>query len=145
MHSTQKVFSSLLKSGLCAVLAFGAFVQTQAADAADATGTWSWTTPGRNGGPERKTTLKLKADGAKLTGEVIAMRREEEVKTEISKGEVKGNEISFSVTREFNGNSFSQKYTGKITGDTIKGKISFERNGESQDRDWEAKREAAKK
>jgi uncharacterized protein (DUF2147 family) len=142
MKSTQKALSFLIKSGLCAVLALGTFVSTQAADA---TGTWSWTNPGRNGGPERKTTLKLKAEGEKLSGTVISMRRDQEVKTEIEKGQVKGNEISFTVTREFNGNKFSQKYTGKITENSIKGKISFERNGESQDRDWEAKRESEKK
>lgn len=38
-----------------------------------------------------------------------------------------------------------QKYSGKLTADAIKGKIAFERNGEAQSRDWEAKREAAKK
>jgi hypothetical protein len=32
------------------------------------------------------------------------------------------------------------KYNGKITTDAIKGKTEFERNGETQSRDWEAKR-----
>jgi hypothetical protein len=27
-----------------------------------------------------------------------------------------------------------------VTGDTIKGKIAFQRDGQSQDRDWNAKR-----
>jgi hypothetical protein len=37
-----------------------------------------------------------------------------------------------------------QTYTGKLEGDTITGKISFDRNGETQSRDWSAKREVAK-
>jgi len=32
-----------------------------------------------------------------------------------------------------------------VEGDTIKGKIDTERNGETQTRDWEAKREKADK
>jgi len=37
-----------------------------------------------------------------------------------------------------------QNYTGKVTAESIKGKIEFERNGEKQSRDWEAKRGEAK-
>jgi len=55
-------------------------------------------------------------------------------------GKIKGDEISFTVTREFNGNKRTMKYNGKITADAIKGKTEFERNGEAQSRDWEAKR-----
>ena len=36
------------------------------------------------------------------------------------------------------------KYSGKLAGDTIKGKMEFDRNGEATSRDWEAKREKAK-
>jgi hypothetical protein len=42
------------------------------------------------------------------------------------------------------GNTFVMKYMGKVSGDTIKGKTEFERNGEKQEREWEAKREPAK-
>ena len=81
-------------------------------------------------------TLKLKADGEKLTGSMTGRNGD----TEIADGKVKGDEISFSITREFNGNKMTQQYAGKITGDSLKGKISFERNGEKVDRDWDAKR-----
>jgi len=64
----------------------------------------------------------------------------EETKSEIENGKIKGDEISFSVTREFNGNKRTMKYNGKITADAIKGKTEFDRNGEAQSRDWEAKR-----
>jgi hypothetical protein len=58
---------------------------------------------------------------------------------------VKGDEVSFTVTREFNGNKFTTKYNGKVTADTIKGKTESQRNGETQSRDWEAKRATEKK
>ena len=108
---------------------------------ADPAGTWTWTTPGRNGGADRKMTLKLKVEGEKVTGTLSSPGQDgETVKNEIEDGKIKGDEISFTVTREFNGNKRTSKYHGKISADTIKGKTEFERNGEAQSRDWEAKR-----
>jgi hypothetical protein len=153
---TQKALASLIA---CAIFALGTATAVQAAEKsdkkADATGTWTWTMQPRGGqggdAPQpRKITLKLKAEGEKLTGSVTSPfgRRggqggdaQQPTPTEISDGKVKGDEVSFSVVREFNGNKFTQKYSGKLDGDTIKGKIAFERNGEAQSRDWEAKRE----
>jgi len=143
MQNPTHPFTSLLKLATCAVLALGASAQLQAADKkADPTGNWTWTTPGRNGGPDRKTTLKLKLDGEKLTGSISGRQGND---TDIADGKIKGEEVSFSVTREFNGNKMTQKFNGKLSGDSIKGKIEFERNGEAQTRDWEAKREGDKK
>jgi hypothetical protein len=147
-----------------AALALGAVPQVRAADKkADANGTWSWTMQGRGGAaanpdaPVRKVTLKLKADGDKLTGTLAqpagrggaggggaaAAPRE----TEISDGKIKGDEISFAVKREFNGNSIVTKYSGKIDGDTIKGKVEApgRQGGDPTSRDWEAKRDTAAK
>ena len=111
-----------------AILAIGTAVQ-----AADATGTYNWTRPGRNGGPDQKMTLKLKVDGDKLTGTLTSPSRDGgTTDTKIADGKVKGEEISFTVTREFNGNKMVQKYSGKVSADAIKGKIESERNGETQ-------------
>jgi hypothetical protein len=104
-------------------------------NAADATGTWKWSVTFNDNTIEQ--TLKLKQDGEKLTGSLIGRNGNE---TEIKEGKIKDGALSFSITREFNGNSFTQKYSGKLEGDAIKGKIEFERNGEAQSRDWEAKR-----
>lgn len=106
----------------------------------DPTGTWKWsfTTPA---GDTRETTLVLKLDGDKLTGTISGRRGE----TPINDATLKGDEISFLVVREFGENKFTNNYSGKITGDTIKGKMEFvDRAGEKQTRDWEAKRESAK-
>ena len=159
---TQKAITSLL---VTAVLALGTVTTVRAADKkADPNGTWSWTMQGGRGGagggggnanaPARKSTLKLKAEGDKLTGSLTqpGFRRggqgggaggaaPEPTVTQISDGKVSGDEVSFTVKREAGGNTFSQKYSGKIDGDTIKGKIESERNGQNQSRDWEAKRD----
>lgn len=119
-------------------LTFGGLVGTvQADDKATATGTWKWEFKRQNG-ESTEVTLKLKQDGEKLTGTITGRNNTE---TEIKEGKVtKEGEVTFDVVREFNGNTFTQKYKGKLEGDTIKGKIEFERNGEAQSRDWEAKR-----
>ena len=138
--------TSLLTVVTCAVIALTAVVQAQAQDS-KAAGTWTWSQPSRNGGAPRVTTLKLKVDGDKLTGNISAPGRQgaEPRATDIENGKVKGDEISFAVTREVNGNKMTQKYNGKVSGDSIKGKVEFERNGETQSRDWEAKRATEKK
>ena len=143
-----------------AVIALGTSAVQAADKKADATGTWTWTmTGGGRGGnananaTPRKSTLKLKADGEKLTGTLsqpgFARRGEDggaapaPVETAISEGKVKGDEISFSVTREVGGNSRTAKYSGKLDGDTIKGKIEApgRQGGDPVSRDWEAKRD----
>jgi hypothetical protein len=48
--------------------------------------------------------------------------------------------VSFKVVREREGQKFTIKYHGKVTGDEIKGQMEFEREGASQSMDWDAKR-----
>jgi len=144
MKSTQNALKSLSKVAACAILALGAVAQAQDKKV-DPTGTWTWSQPGRNGGPDRKSTLKLKLEGDKVTGTLSAPGRGgQSSDVAISEGKLKGDEISFDVTREVNGNKITAKYTGKISGDSIKGKMETGRNG-AQPRDWEAKRETEKK
>ena len=133
----------------CAVVALVSGTQVRAADdkKADPTGTWTWSTPGRNGGEPRKSTLKIKSEGDKLVGMLATPGRQgaEPRETKVDDLKVKGDEITFNVTREVQNNKFTAKYNGKISGDTIKGKIETERGGQARSNDWEAKRETAKK
>jgi hypothetical protein len=108
------------------------------AEDANPSGTWKWTFT--RGEQTREVTLKLKLEGDKLTGTITGRNNEE---TPIENGSYKDGEVSFTVTREFNGNKFTMKYKGKVSADTIKGKSEFERDGQKQERDWEAKREKA--
>jgi hypothetical protein len=136
-----------LTYSLIAVLALGTFSAFAPDDKkADASGTWTWTTPGRDGGEGRKSTMKLKVEGEKVTGSIATPGREGQVReTPITNGKVKGDQITFDVTREFQGNKFTAKYSGKLAGDTITGKMETERDGNTRERPWEAKRETAKK
>jgi hypothetical protein len=144
MQHNLRPLTSLLTILTCALVAFTASTSVQAQDnKADPSGTWTWSQPGRDGAPGRVTTLKLKADGEKLTGTISG--REGTEPTAIDNGKVKGDEISFAVTREVNGNKRTMKYSGKVSGDSIKGKFEFDRNGEVQSRNWEAKRATEKK
>ena len=147
MQRTPSLLGTFAKLAACFVLTLAATVQSQAADKVDPSGTWTWTTPGRDGGPGRTSTLKLKLDGDKLTGSLSAPGRQgaEAREVAISDASLKGDEIAFTVKREFNGNTFAAKYSGKVVGDSIKGKVETEREGNARSRDWEAKREAAKK
>jgi hypothetical protein len=91
-------------------------------------------------------TLKLKLEGEKLTGKLTAPARGGETRdTDIKDAKIKGAEVSFAIVRENNGTTMTQKYTGKITENTLKGKIEFERDGNTRSRDWEAKRVEDKK
>ncbi len=136
-NMTTNKFTKIL---LGAALLLGA-IQAQAEDKkVDPTGTYVWTTPGRNGGPDRTNTLALKLDGDKLTGKISAPGRDgQSTDTEIADAKLTGAEISFTVVRSFNGNSFTNKYTGTVADGSIKGKSEFNRNGDVQSRDWEAK------
>ena len=132
----QKLVSRATQALACLALLV---TMTLTAQAADANGTWTWTTPGRNGGPERTSILKLKTEGDKVTGTINGRQGGEDIK--ITDGKITGEEVTFKVSRSGQGgNTFTQKYTGKVSGDTIKGKVTFDRNGEEQSRDWEAKR-----
>ncbi len=110
-------------------------VTVDAAQAADPTGTWKWSTTFNN--QTREQTLKLKLEGDKLTGAMVGRNNTE---TAIGDATFKDDTVSFTVTRERDGNKFVTKYTGKVEGDTIKGKTESERDGEKRERDWEAKR-----
>jgi hypothetical protein len=125
-----------------AILVMGVLVQARAEDKkVDPTGTYMWTVPARNGGPDRTNTLALKLEGDKLTGKLTSPGRDGQTTTEISDGKIAGADVSFCVVRSFNDNTVTNKYSGKFADGVIKGKMNFERNGEAQSRDWEAKLE----
>jgi hypothetical protein len=102
--------------------------------AADITGKWAAEQPGRNGGPPRQIAFDLKASGATLTGTVTGGmggggRRGGGVAAvpralAISDGTIDGNNISFTVKVEFNGQSMVTKYEGTLSGDELKLKVT---------------------
>lgn len=131
MNSAVSKFLSLLALALSGITACAA---------SDATGVWKWSFTTQNG-DVFESVAKLKQEGEKLTGTIDGRFGV----AEIQEGSVKADEIKFQVKRERDGQSFLVKYSGKLSGDSITGKTSFEfANGEGRTRDWEAKRQAPK-
>ena len=114
---------------ICAMAVWAALAMV--ADDAKPEGTWKWSFE-RNG-EKIETTLKLKAEGDKLTGTITGRDGKE---LAIEEGSFKDGEVKFQVTRERDGNKITVKYSGKISGDTITGKSEA---GE-RSRDWKAER-----
>lgn len=102
--------------------------------AADVAGKWSAQMPGRDGNT-REVAMNFKVEGDKLTGTIGGQRGD----AEISDGKVSGDEISFSVVREFQGNQVKLNYTGHVSGDEIHFKVQRE-GGEGNSREFTAKR-----
>ncbi len=98
--------------------------------AADVTGKWTYEQQGRGGGPPRQVTITLKQDGSKLTGTVPGMMGRgggggtPPADVEITNGKVEGDNVSFEVKREFQGNTFVTKYEGTVSGSEMKLKIT---------------------
>ncbi len=123
-----------LVAGIVAVALIGL---VSPAIAADATGTWKWTTTFNN--QTRESTLKLKQEGDKLSGAYVGGQSNTE--TPIEDASIKGDAVSFKVTRERNGQKFTTKYSGTLKDDSITGKSERERDGQTQSSDWVAKRQ----
>ena len=104
---------------MCLLLALAAL-----ALAADASGKWTAQVPGR-GGQTAENTFNLKVEGDKVTGTITSPQGE----TAISDGKVSGDDISVSVSREVQGNTFKINYKGKVKGD----EIAFTRTIEGRD------------
>ena len=100
------------------------------------TGTWRWSFIMPDGSTV-EPRVKLKQDGETLTG---TSRFREGVEVAISQGKVAGNEISFQVQRERNGQKVTTLYKGIRTGDRIKGTIETDWTGQKQIYPWQARR-----
>ncbi len=137
----KNLFTSPRTLLLSATLAFLSFQTPAEAGDINPSGTWSWTRTGRNG-TEVTTTLKLKSTGDnKVTGTISGRNNNE---TAIDKGAIKGDEITFEVSRDVNGTTRTTRYAGKVEGDSLKGTVkSTNRAGEEQSREWTAKRAPA--
>ena len=81
-----------------------------AALAAEIDGKWTAEVEGRRGTVTQ--TLSLTSSGNNLTGSLEGGRGNA---VDISDGKLDGNKVSFKVVREFNGNQFTQQYTGTLS------------------------------
>jgi len=81
-----------------------------AALAAEIDGKWTAEVEGRRGTVTQ--TLSLTSSGNNLSGSLEGGRGNA---VDISDGKLDGNKVSFKVVREFNGNQFTQQYTGTLS------------------------------
>ena len=128
------------------VLALLAFtVQARAQKPQRLNGKWIW--PIKLSGETRELAVKLKVDGEKLTGQFVGPEGKE---VPIEDGKYEEGDFSFKITREREGSKFVVTFKARLVEDEktgeeiIKGKMQFERGGETQERDWEARREKSK-
>lgn len=130
MNSSIRIATSLLAFGLSSLAAL----------AADPTGTWKFSAESPQG-RETDAQLTLKLTEGKLSGEIVNRAG----KAAISDATLTGDQISFSVTREF-GRFLRKKkivtrYSGKLTGDKIEGTIQLTgRDDKTTSLPWTAQR-----
>ena len=105
---------------MSALLAASAF-------AADVTGKWVGKMETPNG--SRDVVFNLKQDGDKLTGTTTGRGGD----TPIADGAVKGDAVTFSVTRKFQDQEMKTEYKGTVTGATMK--MKFEMMGQARELD----------
>lgn len=131
---------AFLLSVVASCLTTGALFAADAPAKPNVTGTWIWTTPGRDG-QTRERSITLKQEGNKLTGSMPSFREGEP--TPISEGRVEGDQLMFKVVRETQRGNFTSEYKGKIEGETIKGTMSATMGDRTVDREWVVKRQPA--
>jgi hypothetical protein len=170
MKCNKFTSTSFIKVLACTAVALGAISLAHAAAPVDPTGTWTWVTAGRGGGPGATNTLVLKMDAGKLTGTLTSPamggrgnRRgappaagadanaapatppaaPPPTVTPITNVKVDGDTISFDVVRSMRGTDITTPYKGKISGDTITGTITMPARGggDPTPMDWTAKKQ----
>lgn len=95
--------------------------------AADIDGKWTAQVEGRQG--TQTQTLTLKASGNTLTGTLQGGRGGP---VEISNGTIDGDNVSFTVVREFGENKITQEFKGTVSGSELKLTMSGGRGGSVQ-------------
>lgn len=90
---------------------------------ADVTGNWTGAVTGRDGNT-RDLQFTFQSSGESLTGSVSGPAGGA---APISGGRISGDDISFTVVFQFNGNELKMNYSGKVSGREIK--LRMQREG----------------
>jgi hypothetical protein len=86
----------------------------------DVSGVWAFQID-LGGGTSGTPTVTLKQDGEKLTGTYSSQVIGEHQFT----GTIKGNELKFGFDADFGGSPVKVSYTGTVSGESMKGTVSF--------------------
>jgi hypothetical protein len=114
---------NIVRRLLVASVAAAAFVSSAAFADANVTGKWNMTvnTQAGTGNP----VFELKQEGANVTGIYKGQLGEAPVT-----GSVKGDELTLNIKISAQGQELAVIYTGKVTGDSMSGKVSLGEMGE---------------
>jgi hypothetical protein len=115
------------------VLAVAAF-----ALAADINGKWKGELDAPDG-QKITNTFTFKVDGEKVTGTVFSSRSGTEAP--IEDGMLKGDDLSFALTRSVEGTQMKLRYKGKVKGDEIAMTVAGDVGGQSFEMQMTVKRE----
>ena len=94
--------------------------------AADVNGTWKGKAETPNGSTER--TFVFKVDGNKLTGETSSDMLG---KSEIKDGKIDGDNLTFTIDANYQGNALELHYKGKVAGDEIRFTVEIPGSGQT--------------
>lgn len=100
-----------------------------------AAGTWRWSVPTADG--ERRFQLRLRQRFQTLSGTLSVNDRE----TPIADGKVTGSQLTFTVQREIQGEKVIFRYSGQMSGDTLKGSVDIQGGPFAGNREWTAQRD----
>jgi hypothetical protein len=87
----------------------------------DPTGTWKWTVTPPGAGMTFEVSCRMAYADGKLTGTYMSRNGE----APITEASFKDGALSFSVVRERDGTSFTVRYKGILSGDTITGTLDL--------------------
>ncbi len=123
---------------LALALTFAAslLAQSQAPPPASIDGNWSFVMDSQMGQVSARVTMKTK--GEEVTG---SMTLDDGRVWPIEKGVLKGQELSFLLTRQRpTGGSMIYKMAGKVSGDSITGVATADMDGQTLELPWSMKR-----
>lgn len=109
---------------------FGEFPWTakRTLEAADVVGSWNITLK-TDDGQTFEPVVKIRQEGDQLKGVYISKLIDKEL--ELKDLRVKDKKLTFEVSGDANGNSFTLKYSGEPRGDRMSGKVSYTVGGQS--------------
>jgi hypothetical protein len=106
--------------------------------AADINGKWKGELDSPDG-QKITNTFTFKVDGEKVTGTVFSSRSGTDAP--IEDGTLKGDALSFTITRDIEGSKMKLRYTGKVKADEIAMTVAGDVGGQSFEMQLVAKRE----
>ncbi|MGD8277602.1 MAG: hypothetical protein PVH00_06225 [Gemmatimonadota bacterium] len=131
--------ATLTALAFIAVLAAPLAAQDKPANMA---GKWEFTYSTQRGPITMTITFAQEGEALKGTVEMPSRGGRGGGPVEISKGMIKGNDLTFSIVRTFGERSMESAYTGTVNGDTAEGTMSGMggRGGNAEPIKWTAKR-----